>query len=166
FIWMALGKKIGISERQLIMQDQNQTALGGMVQLVRQIVYVLLVVELIGVVLLTIRFLDYYDHFADALLHGYFGTISAISNAGFSIENYSLVDLVGVYYVQSSYMILIIFGGIGFSVLTEVRSFFHHRIKRQKNLFRFFLFTKLACLTCFLVIVFGTVMSYLLDAFK
>ncbi|HLR65282.1 MAG TPA: TrkH family potassium uptake protein [Pseudogracilibacillus sp.] len=166
FIWMALGKKIGISERQLIMQDQNQTALGGMVQLVRQIVYVLLVVELIGVVLLTIRFLDYYDHFADALLHGFFGTISAISNAGFSIENNSLMDFNGDYYVQSIYMILIIFGAIGFPVLIEVRSFFHHRIKRQRHLFRFSLFTKLTSLTFFLLIVFGTVMIYLLDAFK
>jgi len=27
FIWLLLGKKIGISERRLIMQDQNQTAL-------------------------------------------------------------------------------------------------------------------------------------------
>lgn len=166
FIWLALGKKIGISERRLIMQDQNQTALGGMVHLVRQIVYVLFLVELIGVILLTVRFMNYYDSFKDALLHGFFGTISAISNAGFAIENDSLMSMSHDYYVQTIYMVLIIFGAIGFPVLIEVRSFIHHKLSRKKQLFRFTLFTKLTSLTFFLLIAVGTVMIYLLDVTK
>src|SRR5699024_4725046 len=30
-IWLLLGKRIGLAERRLIMQDQNQTSFGGMV---------------------------------------------------------------------------------------------------------------------------------------
>ena len=48
FIWLLIGKKIGLSERRLIMQDQNQTTFGGMVDLIKQIFYVVLIVESIG----------------------------------------------------------------------------------------------------------------------
>src|SRR5690625_4809858 len=34
FVWLIMGKKIGISERRLIKQDQNQTTFGGMVDLI------------------------------------------------------------------------------------------------------------------------------------
>src|SRR5690625_5264505 len=37
-IWLAIGKKIGLSERRLIMTDQNQTTFGGMVQMDKEII--------------------------------------------------------------------------------------------------------------------------------
>src|SRR5699024_6342224 len=37
FIWLLLGKRIGMRERRLIMTDQNQTTFAGIVQLVKQI---------------------------------------------------------------------------------------------------------------------------------
>src|SRR5699024_573357 len=48
FIWLLLGKKIGFRERQLIMTDQNQTTFSGMVQLIKEIIYVVLLIELAG----------------------------------------------------------------------------------------------------------------------
>src|SRR5690625_671386 len=86
FIWLLLGKKIGLSERRLIMQDQNQTTFGGMVNLIKQLLYVLFVVEAISVLILGTYFLRYYSSVSEAYFHGLFTTITAISNAGFSLN--------------------------------------------------------------------------------
>src|SRR5699024_12582943 len=52
FIWLLLVKKIGFRERQLIMTDQNQTTFSGMVQLIKEIIYVVLLIELAGFLIL------------------------------------------------------------------------------------------------------------------
>src|SRR5699024_10941248 len=52
FVWLLLGKKIGLKERRLIMTDQNQTTFEGMVLLIKQIIYVLFTIELIGFIVL------------------------------------------------------------------------------------------------------------------
>src|SRR5690606_19291004 len=48
FIWLLFGKKIGLKERQLIMTDQNQSTLSGLVKLMRQILILILLIELVG----------------------------------------------------------------------------------------------------------------------
>src|SRR5690625_2124613 len=141
-IWLALGKRIGLSERRLIMTDQNQTTTDGMDQLVKEIVYVVLIVEGIGILVLGTYFLKYYNSLFEAYFHGFFGTISAISNAGFSIENNSLMNYSDDYFVQIIYMFLIIFGAIGFPVLMETKAFLIWLRKRKKRPFQFSLFTK------------------------
>ena len=45
FLWILLGKKIGMRERQLIMIDHNQYNLSGVVQLLKQIVFILFVID-------------------------------------------------------------------------------------------------------------------------
>src|SRR5690625_4099395 len=61
FIWLLLGKKIGLSERRLIMQDQNQTTFVGMVSLIKQMLYVVFVFEASGILILCTYFLNYFD---------------------------------------------------------------------------------------------------------
>src|SRR5699024_9074397 len=91
FIWLLLAKKIGFRERQLIMTDQNQTTLLGIVQLINEIIYVVLLIERAVFLILGTYFLMYYSTNQDAYLHGLFGTISPISNGGFDITGNSLV---------------------------------------------------------------------------
>ncbi len=52
-IWLILGKKIGLKERRLIMTDQNQSSIEGIVRLTKQVVFIFLFFELIGFLLLT-----------------------------------------------------------------------------------------------------------------
>lgn len=47
FFWLILGKKIGLKERQLIMTDQNQSNLSGLVKLLIQIIQIFVVIEMI-----------------------------------------------------------------------------------------------------------------------
>jgi Trk-type K+ transport system membrane component len=37
FLWIVIGKKVGLKERQLIMVDQNQSTLSGLVQLAKRV---------------------------------------------------------------------------------------------------------------------------------
>lgn len=162
FIWLLLGKKIGLSERRLIMQDQNQTAFGGIVDLIKQILYVVLIIELIGFLILGTYFLRYFPTPQEAYYNGFFSTISAISNGGFSLANNSLAPYKDDYFVQLIVMLLIIFGAIGFPVLIEVKQFILTK-RKKKHRFRFSLFTKVTTSTFFVLIVLGAAFIYLID---
>lgn len=54
-------KRIGIKERKLIMADQNQSNLSGIVKLMKQVLYLILLIEFVGGLILSMYFLKYYD---------------------------------------------------------------------------------------------------------
>ncbi|WP_217586230.1 TrkH family potassium uptake protein [Lentibacillus saliphilus] len=161
FIWLILGKKIGLKERRLIMTDQNQTRFSGMVMLIKQLFIVLGIIECAGFLILGTYYLQYFPP-SDAYLHGFFGTISAISNGGFDITGSSLMPFKDDYFVQFVNMLLIIFGAIGFPVLIEVKDYLFAK-KDERKFIRFSLFTKLTTATFFILIVVGGIIIYLLD---
>src|SRR5690625_1869340 len=162
FIWLLIGKKIGLRERHLIMTDQNQSSFDGMVRLIKQIILVLLTIEIIAFLILGTYYLQYYPTAGEAYLHGFFGTISAITNGGFDITGNSLVPFKDDYFVQFINMLLIVFGAIGFPVLIEVKRYIFEK-RNKRRLFRFSLFTKLTTLTFLILIILGTVIIFLLD---
>ncbi|MFF2752287.1 TrkH family potassium uptake protein [Psychrobacillus sp. NPDC058041] len=162
FVWLISGKKIGLRERQLIMVDYNQSNLSGVVNLIKEIVKILLLIQVIGALLLTLYFIQYYDSFKEALTHGIFTSVSATTNAGFDITGDSLIPYHHDYFVQMITIFLIIFGAIGFPVLIEVKEFLSNKNKG----FRFSLFTRLTTLTYAILLVFGTIMIYLLEMFN
>src|SRR5699024_7180419 len=112
-----IGKKIGLKERRLIMADQNQTSIAGIVRLVKEILLVILIIELIGFLILGTYFLQYFPTAKEAYFQGFFGAISAMTNGGFDITGQSLVLFKDDYFVQFINMLLIIFGAIGYPVL-------------------------------------------------
>lgn len=153
FVWLIVGKKIGLKERQLIMTDQNQSNLSGIVNLIRQIIVLILIIELIGALILGTYFLKYYPTWQEAYLHGFFTSISATTNGGFDITGQSLIPYADDYFIQFIVMILIILGAIGFPVLIEVKDFLFNKSQR----FRFTLFTKITSITFFALILVGTI---------
>ncbi|RLL45166.1 TrkH family potassium uptake protein [Oceanobacillus piezotolerans] len=161
-LWLLLGKKIGLKERQMIMTDQNQISFQGMVRLIKELIYVLLIIELIAFIVLGTYFLQYFPTAKEAYLHGFFGTISAISNGGFDITGTSLMPFSHDYFVQFINILLIIFGAIGFPVLIEVKQHIFASSEKRKTL-RFSLFTKITTLTFLILVVIGAIGIYLLD---
>src|SRR4051794_32560917 len=75
FVWIMIGKKVGLKERQLIMVDQNQSNLSGLVQLAKRVFITIISVEIIGGIILGLRFLKYFDSPFSAIKHGFFGSI-------------------------------------------------------------------------------------------
>ncbi|MGS2776527.1 TrkH family potassium uptake protein [Robertmurraya sp. GLU-23] len=160
FIWLLMGKKIGLRERKLIMTDQNQSTLSGLVQLMRQILYLIIFIEIIGSVVLGIYLVNYYPNWQEAFLHGFFMSVSATTNAGFDITGQSLLPYANDYFVQLVNIILLILGAIGFPVLIEVR---HFLFRREDSLFRFSLFSKITTTTFFLLVIGGTLLIILFE---
>jgi potassium uptake TrkH family protein len=160
FIWLLVGKKIGLRERKLIMTDQNQSTLSGLVQLMREILVIIVGAEIIGALILGFYFLNFYPTWEEAFLQGFFASVSATTNAGFDITGESLIPFAHDYFVQSVHIILLTFGAIGFPVLIEVKEFLLHK---GKSPYRFTLYTKLTTVTFFGLIVVGTVLIYLFE---
>ncbi|MCA1031257.1 TrkH family potassium uptake protein [Bacillus timonensis] len=161
FIWLVMGKKIGLKERRLIMTDQNQGTLAGLVNLMKQILSLIILIEIFGAIILGSYFLKYYSSWQDAFLHGFFASVSATTNAGFDITGQSLLPYADDYFVQFITIILIILGAIGFPVLIEVKDFLFTPNKGIR--FRFSLFTKLTSITFFGLVVFGTIAIIVLE---
>lgn len=153
FVWLIMGKKIGLKERQLIMTDQNQVNLSGIVNLIRQIIVLILLIEFLGGLVLGTYFLKYYSTWQEAYLQGFFTSVSATTNAGFDITGQSMVLFAHDYFVQFIVIILIVLGAIGFPVLIEVKDFLFSKNKR----YRFTLFSKLTTITFFALIFVGTI---------
>ncbi|WP_075617365.1 TrkH family potassium uptake protein [Paenisporosarcina indica] len=162
FIWLIVGKKIGLRERQLIMIDHNQHSLSGVVNLIIEIIKILLLIELIGAIILTLYFTQFYDTFSEAFIHGLFASVSATTNGGFSITENSMTQFHNDYFVQIITMILIILGAIGFPVLIEIKAF----LSNKKKDFRFSLFTKITTVTFGILLIVGTVVILALEMFN
>lgn len=164
-LWVILGKKIGMRERQLIMVDHNQNKMSGVVTLILEIVKTMLVIELFGALLLAFYFYKDMDSVKSALFHGMFAAVSATTNGGLDITGDSLNSYADDYFVQTITMFLIVLGAIGFPVLIEVKSYLTNKIPN----FRFSLFAKLTIVTYLMLFIVGTLTIYLFEyhhAFK
>ncbi|SFL59103.1 potassium uptake protein, TrkH family [Paenibacillus sp. 1_12] len=164
FFWMLLGRKIGLRERRLIMVDNNQFALSGLVQLVREILKIVLLTELIGGIIFGFHFLRYYPTWKEAFLHGLFASVSATTNAGMDITGVSFATYKDDYFVQIITILLIIFGAIGFPVIIEVKAFLTRKKMKLEHPFRFTLFTKLTTSTYGILLVIGTILILIFEA--
>lgn len=170
-MWILLGKRIGFRERQLILRDQNQTSMSGIVKYITEIVITVIAIEAVGAVLLGVHYLNYFDTAGEAFLQGLFGSISATTNAGFDITGSSLAPFREDPFVIFTQIALMTGGAIGFPVLVEIRTYLVSRITRKRHTFpsRFSLFTKLTVSTFFLLIAVGTVGLFIFEynnAFK
>jgi len=161
FFWIIMKKKIGIKERRLIMTDQNQFNLSGMVKMLRQIIIIFVLIELFGALILGTYFLTYFPTWQEAYYNGLFSSVSATTNAGFDITGNSLIPFRDDYFVQLVHMILITLGAIGFPVLLEVKNFFLR--KRTGNTVSFSLNTKLTTLTYGILVLTGAVLFFLFE---
>lgn len=103
------------------------------------------------------------DHFT--VYSAFFHAISAFCNAGFSLEDQSLVALKGNWGVNAIFMILIILGGLGFSVLVELQNFVASRIRRKSPRHHQHLswYTTTVIKTSFLLIVVGAAALFLAE---
>ncbi|GIN83927.1 ktr system potassium uptake protein D [Heyndrickxia sporothermodurans] len=161
FFWLILGKKIGLKQRKLIMTDQNQMNLSGLVKMLKLILIIIIVIELSGALILGTYFLRYYPDWKEAFLHGLFSSISATTNAGFDLTGNSLIPFANDYFVQFINMILITLGAIGFPVLLELKEFLFRKKGAPK--FHFSLFTKITTSTYGILFIFGTIAIFLLE---
>lgn len=155
-VFVLMGNQVNLRNRMMIMADQNQTSMQGMVILMLFIFKVAIILEILGTLFLTAYFWAYYDmQVWKALGMGFFHSVSGFTNAGFDLFGNSLQGFRQDYVLQSVMGILLLAGSIGFPVLLELHSYLS--AKRTGRVYRFTLYTKLTTITFIALLVVGFV---------
>ncbi len=146
-----LGRSMGVKER-LIMQDVLEISnMEDLVDMIIKIVKYTLLIELWGGIFLTIGFTMEGFDFGKAVYFGFFHSISAFCNAGFSLFNNSLENFSTTPLIHVTIAILIILGGLGFIVLRELKM----NILEKRRLSSFGLHSKIVLSTTAILILVG-----------
>lgn len=142
------GRKISLHDRMSMAEGLGESRLQGVVRLTRGALLVTGIIELLGAILLSVRFIPQYG-VSKGIWYAVFHSISAFCNAGF--------DLIGGYrsftgYSQDPYMLfvimgLIVAGGLGFGVIINLRN--------TRDLRRLRLHSKLVLTGTVFLILFG-----------
>ncbi|MDA7028543.1 TrkH family potassium uptake protein [Bacillus sp. CLL-7-23] len=118
-IFIMLGKKIGLKERILIQQSLNQTSLGGVIKLIKNLFIYSFTIEMMAMMILAFKWIPEYG-FRAGLFHSIFHSISAFNNAGFSLWRDNLMRYESDPLVNIVITGLFIIGGLGFTVLSDL----------------------------------------------
>lgn len=151
-----LGKRISLKERLLLQEAMNNLTIEGIVRLVKRVLIFTVVIELIGGLLLAVRF-SFDMPLLKAFYFGMFHAVSNFNNAGFDLMG-NFRSLTG--YVEDPVVTLVIcalitLGGIGFIVMNEVYEY------RQTR--RFSLHTKVAVATSGILLASSILLIFLLE---
>lgn len=162
-VWLIAGHKISTRERALIMTDQNQINLSGVVHLVKSVLVSFLIIEIIFMIILGHYYYlaGYYPIYWEAMLQGFFTTVSAITNGGFDITGNSLIPFQKDYFVQTMHMLLMFFGAMGFPVILDIQKYYKYEKNKQR--FRFSIYTKLTMITTMILWVGGIIGFYIFE---
>ncbi|GGJ78893.1 trk system potassium uptake protein TrkH [Anoxybacillus voinovskiensis] len=156
FFAFLVGKRISLKERLLLQEALNNLSIEGIVRLVKRVLVFTVVIELVGGILLAIRF-SFDMPPVKAFYFGMFHAISNFNNAGFDLMGgfRSLTGYVEDPFVNLVICTLITLGGIGFIVLNELYEY------RQTR--RFSLHTKIVFVTSGLLVLFSMLFILLLE---
>ena len=164
---MIMKKKIGLSERNIIKESLGQNNNKGIINLIKKIFIYLAIIEIIGAILLAIRFIPEYG-FKTGIFYSIFHSISAVCNAGFDIiGSESLIKYQYDGLVSITIMILIIIGGLGFTVWDDIvdliKKFFNKNMKINKIGNELSINTKIVLITTAILLVSGTMVTFFLE---
>ena len=152
FFSLFMRHRIGLRQRGLIRESFNINDIGGVVKLTKKVLFGTLIIEGIGALLLSIRFIGSFG-IIKGIWFGIFHSISAFCNAGFDLmgmkygQYASLTAFSGDVLVNIVIMSLILIGGIGFIVWDDIS-------KNKLNFKRYKLHSKIV-LSISMILVFG-----------
>lgn len=153
-------KQMNLHKRQLFMQSIGNINLSGVRTLTKNLFIGTFLFETVGAILLAFRFCPMMG-FWEGLFNAIFHSVSAFCNAGidlmgkygeFSSFSYFRDDL----YVQSILMVLIVLGGIGFFVWSDI-------LKHGTRIGSYTLHTKLILFSTVILILGGWIAFFFLE---
>ena len=158
---LLLRRKIGLKERGILQESVNTLQIGGVVKLVRQLLFGTLIFEGIGALLLAIRFVGDFG-VGKGLYYGVFHSISAFCNGGFDLMGVrepgsSMTYYAGDPLVNLTLIFLIMIGGIGFLVWDDL-------LKNKWHFRRYRLHTKIVLSMSAVLLLGGALMFFVLES--
>lgn len=165
--FILIRKRISLKERKLIQESYNLDQVDGMVKTVLEIFKATFVIEGIGAVLYSVRFIPKYG-FVKGICFSIFHSVSAFCNAGLDLigEN-SLADYSNDWYFMIVTMLLIVSGGLGFVVWWEIikliKRIRNKQIQKNKFFERMTIHSKFVILLTVIFIVSGALIVYVME---
>lgn len=153
-------RKIGLAERGLLTDSISAFQIGGIVRLVRRVIFGTAAIEGAGFLLLALRFCPRLG-LGTGLYYALFHSVSAFCNAGFDLMGRygafsSLVPYQSDPLVNLTVMALITLGGLGFIVWDDIWEHRHH-FSRYK------LHTKIVLVSSAALFIAGAVLFYMVE---
>jgi trk system potassium uptake protein TrkH len=118
-VGVALGRSLSLPERLTLQEALNIQTMDGLARFVLTVLKLTLAFELTGAAALTARMAGEYG-LGRAAYYGLFHAVSAFNNAGFALFSDNLMRYRGDWIVNLVITTLVISGGLGFVVLTEI----------------------------------------------
>ncbi len=153
-----MGYRFRLKESLVLQESLNQGGRAGLVELISRMIKYTLTIEIFFAVVLAIHF---YPEFGfEALGYGIFHSVSAFCNAGFDLfGNYdSLCKRNDDYFLMTCIGLLIILGGIGFTVISDVIN--------RKSWRKFSLHTKIVIVMNLALILIGTLLIFAVEFYN
>lgn len=166
-ILLAMGKKINLSDKLILREALNQNNYSEIITLIKRIFKYTLFFELMGTIILSTVFIPEYG-VSKGIFYSIFHSISAFCNSGIDIlGNNSLINYGNNIIFNITIMLLIIIGGLGFTVWTDVTHIIKKHLKEkipyERLLRELTLHSKIVLITTFILLVTGTLLIYLFE---
>ena len=155
-IAIILGKKITLRERLILQDAMNTFNIQGLVKMVKYVLVFTVSVQFFGALLLSTQFIPEFG-FGKGAFYSLFHSISAFCNAGFDVlgKGNSLISFNTNVVVIMVLSILIIIGGLGFTVWSELYT--------CKSIRRVSIHSKMVLLITTGLVVGGTLLMFLFE---
>jgi trk system potassium uptake protein TrkH len=152
-----LGRSLGVKQQVMLQGLLEISSLSDLISMIIEIIKLTLFIELCGAILLTGAFIYDGQDLSEAMFNGVFHSISAFCNAGFSLYPNSLENFQDNFFINTVIMVLIIFGGLGFIVIKDLREhLFAKRFHKKRGFVHLTLHTKIVLVTNLGLIFLGT----------
>ena len=162
FFAMLMNRRIGLKERSLLQESVNTMYIGGIVKLTKKIIIGTILIEVLGAILLSIRFIPKMG-VSIGIFNAIFLSISAFCNAGFDLmgrySQYASITVEPYNYdpiVILTLSILITLGAIGFFVWDDFT-------KNKFHFSQYRLHSKIAISVTILMTAIGTPIFFILE---
>lgn len=157
---MITGRKIGLWSRGALSESISAFQVGGIVKLIRRVVFATLIFEFLGAILLAIRFCPDLG-VGTGIYYAIFHSISAFCNAGFDLmgrfsEFGSLMPYKTDILVNLTISFLVIIGGLGFVVWNDI-------YERKFKFSQYKLHSKIVLIATLVLILLGTFVFYFFE---
>ncbi|WDU82138.1 TrkH family potassium uptake protein [Caloramator sp. Dgby_cultured_2] len=151
-----LGRKISLKERLIMQEAYNAFNIQGIVKLAIYVMGITFSIEGLGAILLSTQFIPQFG-WKRGIYYGIFHSVSAFCNAGFDLIGgfRSLTPYTENVVINLTVMSLIVIGGLGFGVVTEIIN--------NRNFKKLSLHSKVVIFATTILIVTGAVAFFILE---
>ncbi|MGA9102376.1 TrkH family potassium uptake protein [Aeromicrobium sp.] len=116
-----IGGRLGLRTSLVAQADMHVVSLGEVRPLFRRVIVTMVFFQLVIAAVLTIRYrVGYFDDLGTSVWHGVFDSVMSFNNAGFSLNEDSIVRYAGDFVVIVTVSLGVFVGAMGFPVLAEL----------------------------------------------